>query len=70
MIQFPMGMWHDTFTLDYSPSALDSNGWTQSESSEYYSLTSHDDSVSSIVAHRAEVGSSREASVMQQTERF
>jgi hypothetical protein len=37
---------------------LDSNGWTQSESSVSQSL-SHDDSVSSIVAHGAEVGSSR-----------
>jgi hypothetical protein len=46
------------FSSDYSPSALDSNGWTQSESSVLQS-SSHDDSVSSIVAHLAEVGSSR-----------
>jgi hypothetical protein len=54
----PYGDVHDTFSSDYSPSALDSNGWTQSESSVSQSL-SHDDSVSSIVAHGAEVGSSR-----------
>jgi hypothetical protein len=54
----PYGDVHDTFSSDYSPSALDSNSWTQSESSVLQSL-SHDDSVSSIVAHGAEVGSSR-----------
>jgi hypothetical protein len=60
MIQFPSyGDVHDTFSSDYSPSALaDSNGWTQSESSILQS-SSHDDSVSSIAAHGAEVGSSR-----------
>jgi hypothetical protein len=50
----PYGDVHDTFSSDYSPSALDSNGWTQSESSVLQSL-SHDDSVSSIVAHGAEI---------------
>jgi hypothetical protein len=54
----PYGDLHDTFSSDYSPSALDSSGWTQSKSSVLQS-SSHDDSVSSIVAHGAEVGSSR-----------
>jgi hypothetical protein len=48
---------HDSFSSDYSPSALDSNGWTKSESS-VLQCSSLDDSVSSIVAHGAEVGSS------------
>jgi hypothetical protein len=48
----------DAVSSDYSPSALDSNGWNQSESSVLQS-SSHDDSVSSIVAHGAEAGSSR-----------
>jgi hypothetical protein len=61
MIQSPMGMCMITFSSDYSPSALESNGWTQSESS--MTQSSYDGSmtvsVSSIVAHGAEVGSSR-----------
>jgi hypothetical protein len=53
----PYGDVHDTFCSDDSP-PLDSNGWTRSESSVLQS-SSHDYSVSSIVAHGAEVGSSR-----------
>jgi len=47
---------HDTFSSDYSPSALDSVGWTHSGVSV---VSSDDDSVSSLVVHGAEVGSSR-----------
>jgi hypothetical protein len=54
---------HDTFPSDCSPSALDSNGWTQSESAVLQS-SSHDDSLSSIVAHGAEVCSSRRPTLM------
>jgi hypothetical protein len=53
----PYGDVRDTFSSDYSPSALNSNGWTQSESSMSHS-SYDDDSVSSIVALGAEVGSS------------
>jgi len=52
----PYGDVHDTFSSDYSPSALDSVGWTHSGVSVF---SSDDDSVSSLVAHGAEVGSSR-----------
>jgi hypothetical protein len=53
----PCGDVHDTFPSDYSPSSLDPIGWTQFELSASQ-FSSEDDSVSSIVAHGAEVGSS------------
>jgi hypothetical protein len=52
----PFGDVHDTFLSDYSPSALDSVGWIHSEVSVSSCI---DASVSSVLAHGAESGSSR-----------
>jgi hypothetical protein len=55
----PYGDVHDNFSSDYSPFALDSNGWTAQSESSVLQVSSHDGSVSSIVAHGAQVGSPR-----------
>jgi hypothetical protein len=53
----PFGGVHNTFSSDYSPSALDSIGQTHSEVS--VSPLSTDESVSCVLAHGAKAGSSR-----------